>query len=95
MDLKAWIEIVTALMTFGGFVVALMIKGNQAEVKAVLLEKQVQMQRDMDAKHAENKATLGLHLAEDKLQFEHIGRAITRIDVKLDKALDDDRRRRD
>jgi len=95
-NVHVFIEAITALMVFGGFVTTLLIKNNQATVKEELIEKQTEikdelvesqntMREDMDRKHAENSRNIAVHSAADDVKFGSISQALTRIDNKLDK----------
>lgn len=79
------LEILTAVMVFAGFIITLMIKNNQATVKAELIDRQNELKEDFDEKHAENTAAIREHQAEDRAKFDSIGRTLSRIDGKLDR----------
>lgn len=61
------------------------IKVAQGEMKAELVDAQSKMQRDMDAKHSDNRLAIQVHQAEDAQRFDAIGRTLNRIDGKLDR----------
>ena len=66
---------------------AKLLKG-QADAAAALLASQNAMRMDMDAKHAENRQGLAVHVREDDIRFDGISRTLQRIDTKLDKISD-------
>lgn len=59
------------------------VRLEQAEVKAALTEKQNDLSKDFNAKHAENTKAIEVHQAEDRVMFEGISRTLTRIDSTL------------
>lgn len=77
VDIKSAVEIATALFCFGGFIIALMIKGEQGKVKEELT-KQI-------TDHAE---TFAAHEARDDEKFRHLEAGFLRMDTKLDRLLE-------
>jgi hypothetical protein len=61
------------------------VREEQNQVKESLVKAQYDMQLNMNDKHAENKRSLEVHMAEDRTLFEGISRTLTRMDNKLDK----------
>ena len=79
-----------ALLLAGGWVslkiqqaVAGMRK-EQSVVKEELVASQTALQTDMNAKHAENKQAIAVHVASDDRQFDSIGESLKRIEAKVD-----------
>lgn len=58
---------------------------NQEKAKSELIEHQLEIKDELNAKHRQNQQDIAVHTAEDKVQFESISRTLTRIDGKLDK----------
>jgi hypothetical protein len=82
-----WIHIGLALLglivSAAGAWLILIVKNNQAETKAELTASQTKMQIDMDAKHAENRQAIAVHMAEDKAIFGDFTRRLDKQDVVL------------
>lgn len=72
---------VIALLTVVGYQIKAAIAGHKIEIT----EKMSEMQRDIDAKHSENREDINVHIAEDNQKFESISRTLGRIDMKLDR----------
>jgi len=77
LDIKSAVEILTALFCFGGFVIALMIKGEQGKVKEGLT-KQI-------TDHAE---AFSAHEARDDEKFKNLESNVDKMDKKLDRLLE-------
>lgn len=72
MDLHTGVEIVSAIVTFAGFVILLMVKNNQAEVKADLL---TQINK--------TATELAVHTAQDTEKFKALDEHLDRIEDKV------------
>jgi len=83
LDLHTIIEIITAVVTFSGFVILLMIKNTQADVKADLT-KQISAQSQ----------ELAVHVAEDKQIDAATSRTLNRMEGKIDQLVHPPERRR-
>jgi hypothetical protein len=72
MDLHTLVEIITGVVGFGGFIVTIMIRNTQSEVKAEL------------TKQINTTATaLAVHSAIDEEKFHSIGAQLSRIEEKI------------
>jgi hypothetical protein len=74
MDLHTAVEIVTALIGFAGFVILLLIRTSQAEVKAELL-----------ARITEVSTIVAVHDARDEERFGGIDAKLGHIENQLDR----------
>ena len=73
-----------AVSAFVGWI-SLVIKANQATVRADLLANQNDMRQDMDEKHSENRQGLAVHIAEDRVNFNNIAHSLRRIESVIDR----------
>lgn len=71
------------------------LKGRIYSAKAEMISSQVAMQRDMDAKHAENREGLSVHVAEDRViaknltgELGRLNDTVGKFDDKLDRMRD-------
>ena len=68
-DLHTIVETIAAVITFAGFVILLMIKNNQAEVKA-----------DLTAQMSKTSQDIAVHSGRDEEKFDSIDATLTRLD---------------
>jgi hypothetical protein len=61
------------------------LKLGQAESKAELLAQQNEVKDDLNEKHRENTQAIAVHQASDEQKFDAFGKALTRIENKLDR----------
>jgi hypothetical protein len=77
-------SVISSLGVLGCFVVGLMIRNALSDIRVAQERDKAEMKLDFQAKHAENREGLRVHIAEDMQQFTGIGRTLTRMEGKLD-----------
>lgn len=65
----------------------------QSNIKADLIAQQTKIKDDLKDFNQSLKVSLETHIARDDERFDGIGRTLTRMEVKMDKALEGDQRK--
>jgi len=76
------------ILAFANFVVVLIVRNNQAEVKAELLREQHETREALIAMQNRTAGELAIHVNEDEIRFKHIDERHERIEAKLDRLLE-------
>ena len=75
------------ILAFANFVVVLIVRNNQADVKAELLKQQNETKEALMAMHNRTAENLAVHTNEDEIKFKHIDERHVRMESKLDRLL--------
>lgn len=84
-SIHLFLDIATPVALFLMFVLGLVIKNNQAEMKMEQGKATAEIQEDFNRKHAENTLAIAVHTATDDQKFAAIQSTLARMDTKLDR----------
>lgn len=68
MDAQLALQVITMIAVFGGFIVTLMIRGEQSKVK-----------EELNSKISGTAQLLAVHTAQDSERFDHLNRSIAEL----------------